>query len=142
MTDDQHEPTEPLAEADGTEQVAEVVADTGGPSLRTALEAILMVVDEPVGEVLLAQVTEKPTETVLATLRELAEEYDEQERGFQLREVAGGWRFYTRASAAASSGACTGDRRTPTCTRPPAARREASRSRQTRRAGRRSGETT
>ena len=101
MTDEQHQPTEPAAEADGTEEVAEVVTDTGGPSLRTALEAILMVVDEPVGEVLLAQVTEKPTETVLATLRELAAEYDEQERGFQLREVAGGWRFYTRASAAA-----------------------------------------
>jgi segregation and condensation protein B len=101
MTDQQHQPTDPATEADGTEEVAEVVADTGGPSLRTALEAILMVVDEPVGEVLLAQVTEKPTETVLATLRELAVEYDEQERGFQLREVAGGWRFYTRASAAA-----------------------------------------
>ena len=92
---------EPSAEVDGTEDVPEVVADAGGPSLRTALEAILMVVDEPVGEVLLAQVTEKPTETVLATLRGLAAEYDEQERGFELREVAGGWRFYTRASAAA-----------------------------------------
>jgi segregation and condensation protein B len=101
MTDEQHQPTEPAAEADGTEEVAEVVTDTGGPSLRTALEAILMVVDEPVGEVLLAQVTEKPTDTVLATLHELAAEYDEQERGFQLREVAGGWRFYTRAGAAA-----------------------------------------
>ena len=101
MTDEQHQPAAPAAEVDGTDEVAEVVVDTGGPSLRTALEAILMVVDEPVGEVLLAQVTEKPTETVLATLRELAIEYDEQERGFQLREVAGGWRFYTRASAAA-----------------------------------------
>src|SRR4051812_11618019 len=101
MTDEQHEPAEPAAEVDGTEEVADVVADAGGPSLRTALEAILMVVDEPVGEVVLAQVTEKPTETVLATLRELAAEYDEQERGFELREVAGGWRFYTRASAAA-----------------------------------------
>jgi segregation and condensation protein B len=101
MTDEQHQPDEPAAEVDGTEEVAEVVTDAGGPSLRTALEAILMVVDEPVGEVVLAQVTEKPTETVLATLRELAAEYDEQERGFELREVAGGWRFYTRASAAA-----------------------------------------
>jgi segregation and condensation protein B len=101
MTDEQHQATDPQAEVDGTEEVAEVVADAGGPSLRTALEAILMVVDEPVGEVVLAQVTEKPTGTVLATLRELAEEYDEQERGFELRRVAGGWRFYTRASAAA-----------------------------------------
>jgi segregation and condensation protein B len=69
--------------------------------LRTALEAILMVVDEPVGEVVLAQVTERPTEEVVAALRALAAEYDEQGRGFQLREIAGGWRFYTRAEASA-----------------------------------------
>ena len=69
--------------------------------LRTALEAILMVVDEPVGDVTLAQVTERPTDEVAAALRDLAAEYDEQNRGFELREVAGGWRFYTRASAAA-----------------------------------------
>jgi segregation and condensation protein B len=69
--------------------------------LRTALEAILMVVDEPVGDVTLAQVTERPTDEVAAELRRLAAEYDEQNRGFELREVAGGWRFYTRASASA-----------------------------------------
>jgi segregation and condensation protein B len=72
-----------------------------GVSLRTALEAILMVVDEPVREVTLAQVAERPTEEVVAELRALAAEYDEQGRGFELRQVAGGWRFYTRASAAA-----------------------------------------
>ncbi|MGZ4595084.1 MAG: SMC-Scp complex subunit ScpB [Actinomycetes bacterium] len=74
--------------------------DDGAPSLRTALEAILMVVDEPVGEVLLAQVVERPTEEVVTALRELATEYDEAARGFELREVAGGWRFYTRAACA------------------------------------------
>jgi segregation and condensation protein B len=71
------------------------------PDLRTALEAILMVVDEPVSEVLLAQVVETPTEQVAAALRALAAEYDEAGRGFELREVAGGWRFYTRASCSA-----------------------------------------
>jgi segregation and condensation protein B len=75
--------------------------DAEHPSLRTALEAILMVVDEPVGEVLLAQVTERPTDEVLAALRSLAAEYDEAGRGFELRQVAGGWRFYTRATCAA-----------------------------------------
>mgnify|MGYP006146934579 CR=1 FL=1 len=50
---------------------------------------------------LLAQVTERPTEEVLAALRGLAAEYDEAGRGFELRQVAGGWRFYTRASCAA-----------------------------------------
>ncbi len=71
------------------------------PSLRSALEAILMVVDEPVTEVVLAQVTERPTAEVAATLRELAAEYDDTARGFELREVAGGWRYYSRTSCSA-----------------------------------------
>ncbi|MGH8970113.1 MAG: SMC-Scp complex subunit ScpB [Actinomycetes bacterium] len=75
--------------------------DDQSPDLSTALEAILMVVDEPVGEVLLAQVTERPTDEVAAALRALAEDYDEAGRGFELREVAGGWRYYTRVSCAA-----------------------------------------
>jgi hypothetical protein len=77
------------------------LGDDEGPALRTALEAILMVVDEPVSEVLLAQVTERPTEEVLEALRGLATEYDEAGRGFELRQVAGGWRYYTRSSCAA-----------------------------------------
>ena len=60
-----------------------------------------MVVDEPVSEVMLAQVTERPTDEVAGALRSLAAGYDEEGRGFELREVAGGWRFYTRASCAA-----------------------------------------
>jgi segregation and condensation protein B len=70
------------------------------PPLPAALEAILMVVDEPVSEVLLAQVTERPTEEVVTALRALALDYDDAGRGFELRQVAGGWRFYTRAACA------------------------------------------
>jgi segregation and condensation protein B len=66
------------------------------PDLRAGLEAILLVVDEPVPEVTLAQVLERPTQEVGAALRDLAAEYTEQGRGFDLREVAGGWRYYTR----------------------------------------------
>ncbi|WP_373873941.1 SMC-Scp complex subunit ScpB [Virgisporangium ochraceum] len=69
--------------------------------LKGALEAILLVVDEPVGEIMLAQIIEQPTERIVATLRELAAEYDAQGRGFELRSVAGGWRFYTRTTYAA-----------------------------------------
>jgi segregation and condensation protein B len=71
-----------------------------GPGLRTALEAIMLVADEPVAEVLLAQVLERPRGEVAATLRELAAEYTAGGRGFDLREVAGGWRFYTREDCA------------------------------------------
>ena len=42
--------------------------------LNRSLEAILMVVDEPVSEVILAQITETPTETVVETLKSLASE--------------------------------------------------------------------
>ncbi|MFI6598533.1 SMC-Scp complex subunit ScpB [Nonomuraea sp. NPDC050536] len=81
---------------------AEVGEEGGvGPGLRAALEAILMVVDEPVAEVTLAQVLERPTHEVAAALRELEAEYTEAGRGFDLREVAGGWRYYTRADCAA-----------------------------------------
>ncbi|MBO4274462.1 SMC-Scp complex subunit ScpB [Microbispora triticiradicis] len=72
-----------------------------GPSLAQALEAILMVVDEPVAEITLAQVLERPTAEVAAALRTLSAEYTASGRGFDLREVAGGWRFYTRAECAA-----------------------------------------
>lgn len=66
------------------------------PGLRASIEAILLVVDEPVAEVTLAQILERPRQEVVAVLGELAAEYTEQGRGFDLREIAGGWRFYTR----------------------------------------------
>lgn len=66
------------------------------PGVRAAIEAILMVVDEPVPEIMLAQILERPRVEVATVLRELAAEYTEQRRGFDLREIAGGWRFYTR----------------------------------------------
>ncbi|MDQ1704846.1 MAG: segregation and condensation protein [Frankiaceae bacterium] len=77
-------------------------ADPGTPlpELRTALEAVLLVVDEPVAEVVLAQVVERPTEEVGALLREMAAGYDTEGRGFELRNVSGGWRLYTRESCA------------------------------------------
>jgi segregation and condensation protein B len=71
------------------------------PPLQAALEAILLIVDEPVPEVTLAQVVERPRDEVLATLHELAREYEESGRGFALREVAGGWRYYTRPECSA-----------------------------------------
>jgi segregation and condensation protein B len=72
-----------------------------GPSLSAALEAVLLVTDEPVPAVTLAQVVERPTADVETVLRALAGVYSEQDRGFELREVAGGWRLYTRADCAA-----------------------------------------
>jgi segregation and condensation protein B len=71
-----------------------------GPGLRASLEAILLVADEPVQVVVLAQVTERPRNQVEAELRDLAASYRAEDRGFDLREIAGGWRFYTREDCA------------------------------------------
>lgn len=77
------------------------------PPLKTCVEAILMVVDEPVSVVNLAQVLERPKTEVAEALRELAEEYTVLGRGFELREVGlggdgerTGWRVYSRAECA------------------------------------------
>ena len=75
-------------------------AEQGGPGLRPSLEAILLVADEPVPVVVLAQVLERPRNEVAAELRDLAAAYAAEGRGFDLREVAGGWRFYTREDCA------------------------------------------
>ncbi len=64
--------------------------------LRPSLEAILMVADQALDKVTLASAVGHPVEAVEAALTDLSREYDEQGRGFELRSVAGGWRFYTR----------------------------------------------
>ncbi|MEU8226918.1 SMC-Scp complex subunit ScpB [Kribbella sp. NPDC048915] len=76
----------------------EVVIDDD--TMRRALEAILMVTDEPLPVLTLARAVGRPTPDVAAALAELAAEYTEQGRGFDLREVGGGWRYYTRVEAA------------------------------------------
>ncbi len=69
---------------------------TEGPSkLRGAIEALLFVSDEPVAGSRIAKILEAPSGEVERTLAALAQEYAADERGFQLREVAGGWRLYT-----------------------------------------------
>jgi len=67
---------------------------------RGALEAVLMVVEEPVDEASLASALAVPVDRVTQLLAELAEEYDATGRGFELRRVAGGWRIYSRAEYA------------------------------------------
>ena len=68
--------------------------------LRPALEAVLMVADQPLDHLTLAQAVGHPPSDVTATLTALAQEYDEQGRGFELRALAGGWRYVTREELA------------------------------------------
>jgi segregation and condensation protein B len=69
--------------------------------LRPALEAVLMVADQPLDHMTLASAVGHPAAEVVTALEGLAAEYAEQGRGFDLRNVAGGWRFYTREEYAA-----------------------------------------
>ncbi|GAA2709746.1 SMC-Scp complex subunit ScpB [Actinoplanes palleronii] len=64
--------------------------------LTAALEAILLVVDEPTGELQLAQVLEQPVERVARALDDISARYTAAGHGFDLRRAAGGWRLYTR----------------------------------------------
>ena len=91
---------EGLVEREGAdEQIAFDINDFPGGA-RSALEAVLMVVDEPVTEVALASALELPVEDVRAHLHALEEEYAAAQRGFTLRSVAGGWRVYSRSDFA------------------------------------------
>ncbi|MCX5241972.1 SMC-Scp complex subunit ScpB [Streptomyces prunicolor] len=65
-------------------------------ALKPALEAVLMVVDEPATVEHLAKILQRPKRRIADALRELADEYTVQGRGFELRLIAGGWRFYSR----------------------------------------------
>jgi segregation and condensation protein B len=63
--------------------------------MRGVLEALLFVSDEPLPASRVAKLLDVPEGDVEAALASLAKEYADEERGFQLREVAGGWRLYT-----------------------------------------------
>ena len=67
---------------------------------RAALEAILMVVDQPASTIALSVAIGWPVQATERLLLELVEDYRGQTggpaRGFELREVGGGWRFYSR----------------------------------------------
>lgn len=97
MTD---QPT--AADAASTLDVAGEIdlTDLGAPTLDAALEAVLLVADEPLDTLTLASLTRRPAQEVAEALAQLRRAYAEQGRGFDLAEVAGGWRFYTRQDCA------------------------------------------
>jgi segregation and condensation protein B len=75
-----------------------------GPSfdgdLGGAIEAILMVIEEPVRVIDLAQTLAVPTAEITQIVLDLQADYDRTGRGFELREVAGGWRIFSRGDYA------------------------------------------
>jgi segregation and condensation protein B len=68
---------------------------------RRAIEAIVLVTEEPIDTSLLSQLLELRPAMVEELCHGLAAEYEEQGRGFELVRVAGGWRFQTHPDQAA-----------------------------------------
>ncbi len=89
-----------MSEPDGVEDTIPTLAVAVG-ELKPSLEALLMVADQPLDHVTLASAVGYAVPEVDDALAELAAEYDAHSRGFELRNVAGGWRYYTREQYAA-----------------------------------------
>jgi len=66
-----------------------------------ALEAIILVATEPVPVELLGQILGHPVEVVASLCDSLAAAYDEAGHGFQLVQVAGGYRYQSHPDVAA-----------------------------------------
>lgn len=82
---------------DLTGSVTETTAEI---AVAERVEAILLVIDEPIGLVALAAAVGAPVAAVRQAVSTLVDDYDGRgsgpRRGFELREVGGGWRLYVR----------------------------------------------
>jgi segregation and condensation protein B len=72
------------------------VSEPTATDISGAVEALLLLAEEPMGVELLAEAVDAPVSAIEACLAELVAFYDETGRGFELRELGGGWRYYTR----------------------------------------------
>lgn len=63
--------------------------------LRSQIESILLVVDQPASVAALARATEAAPETVTSVLRSMAQELEDRGSGIEVRESPEGWRLYT-----------------------------------------------
>lgn len=80
--------------------VAEPAVALSEQELRGAVEAILMITDSPVSMLAIAAALETPVNQVRSVIQELQADYNGEnegkQRGFELREVGGGWRIFVR----------------------------------------------
>lgn len=94
-----HDEIELDAEPTG-DVVSETTVSETTVSERKIVESILLLADEPIPAGQIGEVLERPKAAVETLLGELAEAYVAEDRGFVLREVAGGWRLYTNPECA------------------------------------------
>ena len=87
----------PIEEVDSSDQLSHLFDPS---ALARSIEAILMVVDEPVTELTLASVLEVTVDQVVDALEALVPSYED--RGFSLKAINGGWRFYSHPDCSAA----------------------------------------
>lgn len=106
MTDDVMSPSGQkavqTAGQDPAEHESALTQARSAATLEQQLEALLMVADEPISVMGLATATDRPVRDVRTAIALLISDYNGEgfgpERGFELREVGGGYRFYVRAA--------------------------------------------
>jgi len=69
-------------------------------SLPGLVEALLFVSDDPISAERIAEIVDEQPKRVKKVLSQLASEYEQSDRGFQLKEVAGGYRLYSHPAYA------------------------------------------
>ncbi len=67
---------------------------------KRAIESIVLVATDPISDQLLAELLELSQATIRQLCAQLTQSYEAEGRGFQLAEVAGGWRFQTHPEMA------------------------------------------
>jgi segregation and condensation protein B len=81
-------------------EIEQEIAVVNADNLRSAIEAILMITDVPLSLVAIATALDNPVNEVRDAVLSLKADYDGENggvvRGFELREVGGGWRIYVR----------------------------------------------
>ena len=95
----------PVADESAGQDVEQVrVADESAPHAvqsiaerMAIIEALIFVSDEPLSARTIAEVLKEDREAVQQAAAQLAAEFNSRNGGLQLREVAGGWQFATRA---------------------------------------------
>lgn len=95
------ETTEQVVSEPTPAEVVERMEPVSADNLRSAIEAILMITDAPISIMNIATALETPVTEVRDAINSLVADYDGIDgatpRGFELREVGGGWRIYVRA---------------------------------------------
>ncbi|WIX93459.1 SMC-Scp complex subunit ScpB [Amycolatopsis sp. DG1A-15b] len=87
------DPASGLVAAGDADAMPDVTSDE---ALEAALEALLLIVDSPAGEELLADTLGQPKSRIVVALRTMAQKFTDRASGIDLRRVGEGWRFYTR----------------------------------------------